>query len=93
MSPLIIDTRRSALAIIDMQSMFFCAVYRWTINLTAVHRLLPAPRHTFRANGMKVLWTNWGLDEFDLRIMPLAFSVGLATLQRMGVINGTDWGC
>ncbi|KAF8531118.1 Isochorismatase-like protein [Gautieria morchelliformis] len=97
-SPLIIDTQRSALVIIDMQNFFLHPA----VQASSVGRdVVPATLNmidAFRANGMKVLWTNWGLDEFDLRTMPPAFLRGFGNTpettfgSQMGVINGTDWG-
>jgi hypothetical protein len=78
-SPLIIDTQRSALVIIDMQSMSpmrFIGAYSYShltvlctdfflhpaVQASSVGRdVVPATINmiqAFRANGMKVLWTN-----------------------------------
>lgn len=53
-----------------------------------------------RKKGKPVLWTNWGLDEYDLLTIPPSFLDGfslddspLTTFgSEMGMVNGTDAG-
>lgn len=33
----------------------------------------------FRKKGMKILWTNWGIDEYDLLTIPPSFLDGFST--------------
>lgn len=93
-----IDIRRTALVIIDMQNFFLHPAVQ---PLPVGRNIVPATInmiHAFRNNGMKVVWTNWGLDNFDLRTMPPAFLRGFGKTPQttfgseMGIINGTDWG-
>lgn len=95
----IIEPSRSGLVIIDMQNYFLNptlspkasagrAIVNTTVNLV----------QGFRRAGIKVLWTNWGLDDFDLLTMPPAFlssfSSGGSDLQNetfgsdMGTVDG-----
>ena len=56
----------------------------------------------FRGAGMKVLWTNWGLDDFDLLTIPPSFISGFSTNgsdlasqsfgSDMGIIDGIEAG-
>ncbi|KAK5081026.1 hypothetical protein LTR05_008343 [Lithohypha guttulata] len=71
---IIIEPTRSALVIIDMQNYFLHP--QLSPNATA-GRAAVAPTvnmiNGFRANGMKVLWTNWGLTGYDRLTIPPAF--------------------
>ncbi|RKU41796.1 hypothetical protein DL546_001503 [Coniochaeta pulveracea] len=88
-----IDASRSALVIIDMQNFFLHpalsphatagrAIVNTTVNLVKA----------FRQGGMKVLWTNWGLDDFDLLTMPPAFLDGFSTNSSSTTTFGSDMG-
>ena len=46
----------------------------------------------FRAAGMKVLWTNWGLDNFDLLTIPPAFLSGFSPNDTDSTSFGSDMG-
>lgn len=46
----------------------------------------------FRANGMKVLWTNWGLNDFDLAIIPPSFLEGFSDDDTPKTTFGSDMG-
>ena len=81
---IIIEPTRSALVIIDMQNFFLNpqlspqatrgrAIVNATVNMI----------NGFRANGMKVCWTFWGLDSYDLITIPPSFKSGFST-------NGSD---
>ncbi|CZR56138.1 uncharacterized protein PAC_06026 [Phialocephala subalpina] len=96
-----IESSRSALVIIDMQNFFLhpglspkATAGRGVVNAT-VNMI-----QGFRKAGMKVLWTNWGLDNYDLLTIPPAFLDGfsnnhsstiLATFgSDMGIVPGTN---
>ncbi len=79
-----IEPNRTALVIIDMQNYFLHpdlspsaktgrAAVEPTVNMI----------NGFRKHGMKVLWVNWGLTEYDLLTIPPAFKAGFST-------NGSD---
>lgn len=79
-----IEPNRTALVIIDMQNFFLHpdlspgaktgrAAVPPTVNAI----------NGFRKAGMKVLWVNWGLTEYDLLTIPPAFKAGFST-------NGSD---
>ena len=80
----IIEPSRSALVIIDMQNFFLHP--ELAPNATDGRAIVPATVNMingFRGAGMKVLWTFWGLDGFDLLTMPPALKDGFTT-------NGSD---
>ncbi|GJJ06675.1 hypothetical protein Clacol_000870 [Clathrus columnatus] len=76
--PIIVQPNTTALVIIDMQNFFLHeslngdpkgrAIVPTTVNLI----------QAFRAAGMPVIWTNWGLTENDLINMPPAFINGFS---------------
>jgi nicotinamidase-related amidase len=90
--PIRIQPNTSALVIIDMQNFFLHeslhgdpkgrAVVPATVNLI----------HAFRAAGMPVLWTNWGLTEFDMQSMPPAFINGFTSSSSSQSSFGSDMG-
>ena len=75
----LVEPSRSALVIIDMQNYFLHPALspKATGGRAAV---TPTANmiQGFRSKGMKVLWTNWGLDDFDLLTIPPAFKAGFA---------------
>ncbi|KAK7002354.1 Isochorismatase hydrolase [Favolaschia claudopus] len=87
-----IQPAASAMVIIDMQNFFLHpelggdplgrALVPTTINMI----------HAFRANGMKVLWTNWGLTDFDLTTMPPALFRGFSSDGTSATSFGSDMG-
>ncbi|KAJ7205505.1 Isochorismatase hydrolase [Mycena pura] len=87
-----IQPASSALVIIDMQNFFLDpdlggdplgrALVPTTIKMI----------DAFRANGMKVLWTNWGLTEFDLESMPPAFFRAFSSDGTSATSFGSDMG-
>ncbi|KAJ7093897.1 Isochorismatase hydrolase [Mycena belliarum] len=87
-----IQPASSALVIIDMQNFFLHpdlggdplgrALVPTTIDMI----------HAFRANGMKVFWTNWGLTDFDLMSMPPAFFRDFSSDGTSGSSLGSDMG-
>ena len=46
----------------------------------------------FRTAGMKVLWINWGLDNFDLLMIPPAFLSGFSPNDIDSTSFGSDMG-
>ncbi|KAF5341485.1 hypothetical protein D9758_013937 [Tetrapyrgos nigripes] len=90
--PITIQPNTTALVIIDMQNYFLHpslggdplgrAIVPTTINAI----------HAFRAAGMPVLWTNWGLTEFDLIRMPPAFLKGFSSDGTSKTTFGSDMG-
>ncbi|KAF4610258.1 hypothetical protein D9613_010309 [Agrocybe pediades] len=90
--PIIIQPNKTALVIIDMQNFFLHesvggdplgrAIVPTTVDLI----------HAFRDAGMPVLWTNWGLTEFDLMNMPPAFINGFTSKGTSTSSFGSDMG-
>ncbi|KAK4935275.1 hypothetical protein LTR10_023642 [Elasticomyces elasticus] len=79
-SSIMIEPNRSALVIIDMQNFFLHpdlsphatngrGAVQPTVNMI----------NGFRKHGMKILWTNWGLTEYDLLTIPPSFKAGFST--------------
>lgn len=75
----VIEPSRSALVIIDMQNYFLHPELspRAEEGRKAVDPTLKMI-DGFRKRGMKVLWTNWGLDGRDLLQMPASFLAGFS---------------
>lgn len=46
----------------------------------------------FRANGMKVVWVNWGLDDADLATMPSSFLEGFSNDSSSDTTFGAEMG-
>ena len=74
-----IEPNRTALVIIDMQNFFLHP----TLSPEATNgRVAVQPTVNmiigFRKHGMKILWTNWGLTEYDLLTIPPAFKAGFS---------------
>ncbi|KAI7715834.1 Pre-mRNA-splicing factor [Hortaea werneckii] len=98
----IIEPNRTAMVIVDMQNFFLHpqlspaadkgrAAVQPTLNMI----------DAFRANEMKVLWVQWGIDNYDLLTMPAALldqfsddhSLNSTFCTEMGTIqedNGTE---
>ncbi|TVY75821.1 Peroxyureidoacrylate/ureidoacrylate amidohydrolase [Lachnellula suecica] len=90
---IVIEPTRSALVIIDMQNFFLhpgltpkATAGRGVVNAT-VNMI-----QGFRRAGVKVLWTNWGLDNYDLLTMPPAFLDGFSNNHSSTTTFGTDMG-
>jgi len=79
-----IEPNRTALVIIDMQNFFLHPDLSPSAKTgrAAVQPTVDAI-NGFRKAGMKVLWVNWGLTEYDLLTIPPAFKAGFST-------NGSD---
>ncbi|KAF7197946.1 Aquaglycerol porin AQY3 [Pseudocercospora fuligena] len=70
----IIEPNRTAFVIVDMQNFFLHP--KLQPNATRGREAVPPTINlvkSFRKHGMKVLWVNWGIDNFDLITMPPAF--------------------
>lgn len=81
---IIIKPTRSALVIIDMQNFFLHP--QLPPHATAGRKAVdPTVKmiQDFRQHDMKILWTNWGLTEYDLLSIPPSFKSGFST-------NGSD---
>ncbi|GAB7361605.1 hypothetical protein MBLNU230_g1657t1 [Neophaeotheca triangularis] len=89
----VIEPQRTALVIVDMQNYFLHPQLRPNAQLgrAAVGPTLDMIR-AFRANGMKVLWLNWGLTDYDLVTIPPSFLEGFASDGSMDTTFGTDMG-
>ncbi|KAK5233001.1 hypothetical protein LTR47_005865 [Exophiala xenobiotica] len=88
-----IEPNRSALVIIDMQNFFLHpdlspaatkgrGAVQPTVNMI----------NGFRKHGMKVLWVNWGLTEYDLLTIPPAFKLGFSDNGLANETFGSDMG-
>jgi nicotinamidase-related amidase len=89
-----IEPSRSALVIVDMQNFFLDPTLspHATDGRAAVPPTI-AMIHGFRAKGMKILWTNWGLDNFDLLTIPPSFIAGFSdTGTKQSDSFGSDMG-
>ena len=88
-----IEPSRSALVIIDMQNFF---LHPQLSPRASGGRAAVVPTlnmiNAFRANGMKVLWTNWGLDSFDLVTIPPSFIDGFSNDSTTATSFGADMG-
>ena len=91
----IIEPSRTALVIIDMQNYFLhpslspkASGGRWAVQPTL--DMITG----FRDMGSKVLWTNWGLDNFDLVTIPPSLLEGFAMNESNipGSTFGSDMG-
>jgi len=90
---ILIEPSRSALVIIDMQNYFLHPGP--SPAATAGRGVVPATVNMingFRTAGMKVLWTNWGLDNYDLLTIPPAFLDGFSTNDSSTTTFGSDMG-
>lgn len=88
-----IEPSRSALVIIDMQNFF---LHPQLSPKATGGRAAVAPTlnmiNAFRANGMKILWTNWGLENFDLVTIPPSFIDGFSNDHTAATSFGSDMG-
>ncbi|KAI9712656.1 MAG: hypothetical protein M1820_001277 [Bogoriella megaspora] len=89
----IIEPSRSALVIIDMQNFFLHPSLspRATGGRTAVQPTVNMI-NGFRQAGMKILWTNWGLDNFDLLTIPPSFIEGFSDDDTEATSFGSEMG-
>lgn len=89
----IIEPNRTAMIIVDMQNFFLHPQLspEATLGRAAVGPTLNMIK-AFRANAMKVLWVNWGFDNFDLVTSPPSDLDGFSTNHQMDTTFGTDMG-
>lgn len=90
---IVVEASRSALVIIDMQNFFLhpglspkAIAGRGVVNATV--NMIKG----FRKAGIKVLWTNWGLDNYDLLTIPPAFLDGFSNNHSSTTTFGSDMG-
>jgi hypothetical protein len=89
----IIEPNRTAMVIVDMQNYFLHpklspSAVRGRMAVQPTLNLIKA----FRETGMKVLWVNWGIDNFDLVTLPPSFLDGFSDNHQMDSTFCTDMG-
>lgn len=89
----LIEPNRTAFVIVDMQNFFLHPklspqAVRGRQAVQPTLNLIDA----FRANGMKILWTNWGIDAFDLLTMPPGLLEGFSDDHQMNTTFCSDMG-
>jgi nicotinamidase-related amidase len=89
----IIEPSRTAMVIVDMQNFFLHpqlspSAVRGRLAVRPTLNLIDA----FRANGMKVLWVQWGIDAFDLLTISPSDLDGFSDNHRMDTSFCTDMG-
>ncbi|KAL5483268.1 hypothetical protein ACEPAI_8498 [Sanghuangporus weigelae] len=100
-SNITISPARSAMVIVDMQNFFLNPAFvHHPAGLVAIQPTIDAV-HAFRAAGVKIIWCQWGLSDYDLLTMPPGLKFGFTSSpddpnssfgSEMGVFNGTDFG-
>jgi nicotinamidase-related amidase len=86
-SSAIIEPSRSVLCIIDMQSCFLHPALAPTSDdgRAAVTPTVDLVK-SFRKNGIKTAWINWGLNNYDLLMLPPSVKSGGFTNGSMGMV-------
>lgn len=89
----IIEPSRSAFVIVDMQNFFLHPQLspKAVKGRNAVQPTLNLI-DAFRDEGIKILWTNWGLDNFDLVTIPPSFLEGFSDGGTQATSFGSDMG-
>ena len=89
----IIEPSRSAFVIVDMQNFFLHPQLspKAVKGRNAVQPTLNLI-DAFREEGIKILWTNWGLDNFDLVTIPPSFLEGFSDDGTQATTFGSDMG-
>lgn len=89
----LIEPNRTAMIIIDMQNYFLHPKLSpsATLGRAAVQPTLNMI-NAFRANGMKVLWVQWGIDNADLVTMPPSFLEGFSDDHTVATSFCSDMG-
>jgi len=89
----IIEPSRTAMVIVDMQNFFLHPKLspHATRGRLAVQPTLNMIK-AFRENGMKILWVNWGIDNFDLVTLPPSLLDGFSRNHEMKTSFCTDMG-
>ncbi|KAF9042302.1 Isochorismatase-like protein [Panaeolus papilionaceus] len=90
--PIVVQPNTTAMVIIDMQNFFLHESLNGDPKGRAVVPATVNMINAFRAAGMAVLWTNWGLTEFDLLRMPPAFIKGFSRDGTSATSFGSDMG-
>ncbi|KAH9480816.1 Ureidoacrylate amidohydrolase RutB [Psilocybe cubensis] len=90
--PIVIQPNKTALVIIDMQNFFLHESLGGDPLGRAIVPTTVDMIHAFRNAGMPVLWTNWGLTEFDLINMPPSFINGFTSDGTSVKSFGSDMG-
>ena len=89
----IIEPNRTALVIIDMQNFFLHPqLSPHAVNGRAAVQPTLNMINAFRANGMKILWVNWGIDTFDLVTLPPSFLEGFSSNHQMNTSFCSEMG-
>lgn len=89
----LIEPNRTAFLTVDMQNFFLhpSIAPDATLGRNAVKPTLDMIQ-AFRQNGMKVLWVNWGIDDYDLRSLPPALLDGFADDHKADTTFCSDMG-
>ncbi|KIJ54896.1 hypothetical protein M422DRAFT_153239 [Sphaerobolus stellatus SS14] len=90
--PIVVQPNKTALVIIDMQNFFLHESLNGDPKGRAIVPTTVNAIHAFRNAGMPVVWTNWGLTEFDLINMPPAFIRGFSRDGTSQTSFGSDMG-
>ncbi|KAJ3828574.1 Isochorismatase hydrolase [Lentinula raphanica] len=77
--PIVIQPNASALVIIDMQNFFLHESLNGDPKGRAIVPTTITLIHAFRNAGMPVLWTNWGMTDYDIINAPPAFIQGFSS--------------
>lgn len=87
-SSAIIETSRSVLCIIDMQNYFLHPALAPTSDdgRAAVDPMVNLVK-SFRGNGIKTAWVNWGLNNYDLLMLPPSVKSGGFNNDSMGMVQ------
>ena len=89
----LIEPSRTAFITIDMQNFF---LHPSLSPAASLGRAAVGPTvnliNAFKAEGMKTLWVNWGIDDYDLVTMPPSFLEGFSTNSQMNTTFCTEMG-
>ncbi|KAF8826762.1 hypothetical protein HHX47_DHR5000566 [Lentinula edodes] len=90
--PIVIQPNASALVIIDMQNFFLHESLNGDPKGRAIVPTTITLIHAFRNAGMPVLWTNWGMTDYDIINMPPAFIQGFSSDDTSLTSFGSEMG-
>ncbi|KAJ3924030.1 Isochorismatase hydrolase [Lentinula edodes] len=90
--PIVIQPNASALVIIDMQNFFLHESLNGDPKGRAIVPTTITLIHAFRNAGMPVLWTNWGMTDYDIINMPPAFIKGFSSDDTSLTSFGSEMG-
>ncbi|KAK4543522.1 hypothetical protein LTR36_005417 [Oleoguttula mirabilis] len=89
----IIEPNRTAMVIVDMQNFFLHPqLSPYAVNGRKAVQPTLNMIDAFRATGMKILWVNWGIDNFDMVTMPPSFLEGFSSNHEMNTTFCTEMG-